>query len=712
MTTTDYSVPAPASTRGSHRLNKLFAPTSVALVGASDRSAWSIHIHNALGVYGFPGSVFYVNPRGGTAHGHTLVTSLAELPVVPDLVFVMVPASAVIGVLEEAAVLGVPAAEILSSGFAEIGPAGAALQDQVKALADRTGMAILGPNNLGFTNVHAKVGLNPTQDTTPLRAGPVAMISQSGNLAGQIQTLARSFDVGLSLIVSTGNEVDVTAAEVIDYLADDPNTQAIGVFLETIRHPDEFRAGAERARANGKLVIVLKAGRSEAAARSAMAHTGALVGDDKVIEAALTASGVIRVDTLEDLLATADVYTRVGAVAGRNLGVISISGGAGDIASDLAEPAGLQLPDIAADTHAELTALLPDYGTAQNPLDMTGLVVGVPDLFGDGLAIFERDPNFDMVIAITEAEHYAQSLEDGMLPALLRAADASSVPTLLVTTTVHSISPETLNLRGQRKMPAVSWGLERVISALSRLADWSEYPTSEGVIPPPEVDAADLGARVGVWSEARSRALLKRNGVPAVPSVIVSTGEGAVAAVAGLNGPFALKVVSDEIPHKSDVGGVRLGIAADDLTSEVDQLLSVIASNAPTATIDGVMISPMRVGGVELLVGVVRDPEWGCVLAIAMGGIWTEVLQDVQRVALPASADTIRTAILSLRSAPLLTGARGATPVDLDRLTEVVDSIARTAQGLGTNLAALEVNPLRVDGSTIEALDAMVVWND
>ena len=689
---------------GRHRLSPLFEPTSVALVGASDRNGWSGLVHSALSLYGFGGTVYYVNPRGGTAHDQPLATSLSALPEVPDLVFVMVPAPAVLGVLEEAARLGTPAAEILSSGFAEVGGEGVALQNRVARLAAESGMAVLGPNNLGFANVTSRIGLTPTVGTGPLPAGRIAMISQSGNLAGQISTLARTFDVGLSLIASTGNEVDVTVGDIIDYLVEDEPTAAIGVFAETLRRPDEFRAACERAHRAGKPVIVLKAGRSEAAARSALAHTGALVGDDAVVDAALASAGVIRVDTLEDLLATADVFTRIGPVHGRKLGIVSISGGAGDIAGDLAEPLDLELPALAPETVRALQEVLPDYGTAQNPLDMTGAVVAQQGLFGDGLRILATDPGIDAVLAITEADHLARTLDDGMLPGLLDAAAGSPVPALLTSTTVHAFGERTIALRRERDMPAVGWGIDRTLAALARLADHAERPLRA-----PAPDAAPVAldsSAAGTWSEARSRLLLAGAGVPVVPAQLITD------TVSVEPGSYALKIVSADLPHKSDVGGVRLDVPAADVPAAVADMLRAVAAARPAARLDGVLVGPMRRGGVELIVGVVRDAEWGPVLAIGMGGVWTEVLGDVQRVALPADDRAIERALRRLRCFPLLDGARGTDPIDLADLVRTIAAIADLAVRLGPRLAALEVNPLRAAADGIEALDALVVWND
>jgi succinyl-CoA synthetase beta subunit len=299
-----------------------------------------------------------------------------------------------------------------------------------------------------------------------------------------------------------------------------------------------------------------------------------------------------------------------------------------------------------------------------------------------------------------------------MLGPLLKAAAGSPIPALLTTTTVQAVSAATRGVRDGHEWPTVSWGLERVVSAIANLESWSnnevleEPPATSPVIP------NLYGEPVGTWSETRSRALLSDHGVPVVPAVQAGEPEGAESVMKDQEGPFALKIVSDDIPHKSDVGGVLLNVPRTEIESAIRSMLDDVAEASPTARIDGIMISPMRTGGVELLVGVVRDPEWGCVLAIAMGGIWTEVLNDVQRLALPTTPAKIRLALESLRSAPLLHGARGTRPVEIEALTAVIASIADVAVALGDKLAALEVNPLRADGNVIEALDAMVVWTE
>lgn len=696
-----------------HRLGRLLRPRSVALVGASDRSNWSTRIHDALGVIGYAGAVHYVNPKGGTAHGHPLHRSVRDLPEVPDLAYVMVPAAAVLDALTDAAEAGVRAAVILSSGFAETGPEGAARQAELAALADKHDMVVLGPNSLGYVSAQARIALKPFQRGEALLPGPIGVVSQSGNITVALINMARSFDVGLSYMVSTGNEMDVALADVVDFLAEDPATWVIAVFAESFKEPHAFLRACLKARAAGKPVVVLKVGRSEAAARAALAHTGALVGDDAVVDAFLHAAGAIRVSSLEDLLATADLFARTGPVAGNGIAVLAMSGGTCDIVADRAEEIGLALPEFGPETIAALQAVLPDFASAQNPLDVTGAAVVDDELFGAALAIVARDPRVHATIAYGEMDHQAPDSEWGVrcLSNLVAAVQTAPSPATLANTTVRSLSGRTRELRAELSAPFAFGGVDRTLPALRQIVDWSHRPTWTG--PWAERRAVDLpAAPVGVWSETISRALLEQFAIPVVDGAVARTPAEAGDAARLLGGRVALKVVSADILHKSDVGGVSLDVDAATVEEESARLLARVRVAAPDAAVDGVLVTPMVADGLDLLIGVVRDPAWGCVMALGLGGIWAEVFRDVRRIALPASAEAVLEAVRGLRAAPLLQGARGTTPVDLDALVDIIGRIGSLALALGEDMAAVEVNPLRIDGSRITALDAAVVWRE
>lgn len=690
-----------------HRLTRLLSPKSIAIVGASDRSNWSHRIHDALDVIGYRGEVYYVNPKGGTAHGRTLHRSVKEIGVVPDLAYVMVPEKAVLPAMTDVVESGVPAAVVLSSGFAEVGAEGRAKQDELAALARAHDVVVLGPNALGYVNAPGRVALKPFQRGEELLEGSIGVVSQSGNITVAIINLARSFHIGMSYMVSTGNEMDVNVGDVVDYLADDPDTRAIAVFAETFQDPHQFLRACRKARAAGKPVVVLKVGRSEAAARSAMAHTGSLVGDDAVIDAFLHAAGAIRVSSIEDLLVTADLFAHTGPIAGDGLAVLTISGGTCDITADSAEDHGVHLPDFTPETAARLAEILPDYATPQNPLDVTGAATVDRELFARSLAIVTEDPNVHVALAVHELDHHAPDSEWGResLANLAEAARKAPTPAVFVNTTVRHLSNATRQIRTDLAAPHVFGGLDRVIPAVARLMEWHRRPHESSPEHPPASPAGSRERR-GTWSEVDSRNLLAGNGIPIVPGHLVTTPEEAAHAARTLATTVAIKVVAPDLPHKTDAGGVALDIAPEDTAAVAHSLL-----DKGIAT-DGLLITPMRPAGVDLLVGVLRDPDWGCVLALGLGGIWTEILRDVRRVALPTTRDSIRAALLDLRAAPLLHGERGTTPVDLDVLVDVIADLGDLALALGDDLVTLEVNPLRATGSTVEALDAVVVWRD
>jgi len=700
------------------RLRHLFEPRSVALVGASDRSSWSHLIHTALTVGGFNGAVHYVNPRSPTAHGRPTVARLGDLEAPIDLAYVMVPQSGVLSVLAEAADAGITNAVVLTAGFAEAGPDGQRAQREMEELAARRGLAILGPNTLGFVNVPRRVSLFPGAANWSIQPGSVGLASQSGALGGTLMGYFAAEHIGLSLLVSTGNEAVVTLTDVVDYLVDEENTRAIALFIEAIRKPAELLRVADRALGAGKPIIALKVGRSELSARTAAAHTGAMVGDDRVIDAVFRQSGIIRVDSLEQLVVTAAVLAQTGPLRGRRLGVASISGGACDIIADRSEDEGIQLPDFAERTVAGLAELMPDYGTAHNPLDVTGAAVRDPNLFGQTLELIGTDGGIDVLLCqmgVTVEQ------EPGVLTeSLVNIASAlrrAPVPTVFSPATGEGLPVEHRDLVTKLGLPFVGGGLDLVLSGLGRAMWWSDLHRQRqtertSVISGGVRSAPEAEERTGHWSEERARRLLEANGVPMVPSILATDADGAVHAAEQLGYPVVLKVVSPDLLHKSDIGGVRLDLRDEpSVRGAFADILAAATRLSPPPRVEGVLVSPMRRGGVELLAGIVRDPVWGQVLAVGLGGVWTEIFNDVSLRILPVTAADVGAMLGELKGAALLRGARGSTAVDQDALVDVVLRIATLAHTLRENLESLEINPLRADGSQIEGLDALLTWS-
>ncbi|MEU7748401.1 acetate--CoA ligase family protein [Nonomuraea sp. NPDC049158] len=709
----------------------LFNPGSIALVGATDKSGWSISTLLNLRTYGFAGPVHLVNPRGGTVHGAPAHRSLAEVPAPVDLAYVMVPTAAVLGVLREGAKLGIRCYVILTAGFGEAGVEGARLESEISAFAAENDLTILGPNGNGYINAAAGITPYGLPIPQPLLRGSVGVVLQSGALASSVLGFAQARNVGISLLTSMGNESVVSVTDVVDHLVDDPATKVIALFLETIRDPAEFSRVARRALLAGKPIVALKIGRSRLASHTAQAHTGALVGDDDVIDAALRQLGVIRVRSLEDLVITAGLLASVGPLPGRRVGVVTPSGGASEIIADRAEDEGLELPPFAPSTVARLAEIVPSFGTVQNPLDVTGYVLIDRTLLGRALEAVTTDPGIDLVMLLSEPPRVAPpdpAPVFALYAASARRIAESPVPVVVVSNVLTDITEFGRAVQGETGFPYVVGGIEHGMSAIGAAVRWSAAhtralaladPVSGGAAavaseeaaltgaPAPAISRAEaaLVGAVGVWGEHRAAALLTSAGVPVVPSELVGDEVAAVAAAERFGFPVVLKTAAEGLGHKSDVGGVRLGLSSpDEVRLAYRDVVAALGGEAAA------LVQPQRDGGVELLVGVVRDPAWGLTLAVGLGGIWVEVLRDTALRILPVDARSVREALTELRGAALLRGVRGGEPADLDAVAEVVARVAAFAESLGDRLESLEINPLLVRGSRVEALDALVTW--
>jgi len=701
------------------RLTSLFRPRSVALVGASDKSTFSLLAYRNLVEFGLGDRTHLVNRRGATTHGRPTVTSCAHIGEPVDVAYLMVPQAAMLEALHDAAEAGIRNACVLSSGYAEAGEAGRAAQAELVAHAASLDMVLLGPNHLGFANFTDGVPVCSVPGL-PQQAGPVALLSQSGASSSAMLDFASMANVGLSYLVTLGNEAMITAGHVLDFLVDDPGTRAVAMFMETVRDPAVFRRAARRAAAAGKAVVVLKAGSSALSARTAAAHTGALVGDDRVISSVFADLGVIRVDSIEDMLISAGAAAALGRLDRPGIGIVSISGGACDIVADRAEDLGAALPELAAPTRDALAEIMPAYGTVQNPLDVTGAAVIDPTIFTRAIEVMSADPSIGVVGIINtlpwtdpgpqSRPYHGQVFVD----AIGAGMQVASGPTAYINQVMLPVTDYTRASMEHGQVPYVLPGLRQAVVALRNVAWWSEVTRT-----PPAVAAGALasvpvpapGERRGHWPEDAARRLLSDAGVPVVPACLVSSADEAVKAAAGIGGPLAVKIVSADIVHKSDIGGVRLNVHPDErAVREAYRAVTAAAAAVGSGAAADVLISPMRTGGTELLVGVVRDPAWGPMLAVAVGGIFVEVLQDSALVPLPVTTAQARHMLGTLRGRALLDGARGGAPADLSALSAVIARIGDLAAALGDDLESLEVNPLWVDGATIEALDAVVTW--
>jgi acyl-CoA synthetase (NDP forming) len=687
-------------------LGRVLTPRNVAIVGARDSSPTSYGVVEALHRVGFTGRLFAVNRAAEPAHGLPTAATCRQIGEPVDAAVLLVPAHAVGEVLDDVGAAGISTALVFSSGWAETGPDGAADQQALVECARALGITLIGPNCLGFLNVTARTGTWIASVPPDLEPGSVAIVSQSGGTGNALADLAAEYGIGLSYVVTTGNEAMLTTTDVVEYLVDDANTSSIAIFAEAIAEPARFLAAAARARERGKAIVILKAGSSEIAARNAVSHTGSLVGDDRVIDAALRQVAAIRVRSLEELVVTAAVTARAGVLRSPGVAVVSMSGGSVDVIADEAERLGLDLPQFDEASAQDIRGVLPEFATVQNPLDVTGGSLG--DEFEQVLKIVDRQDDFGVVAVLCNVPAYdscKKATIDGLINTVGRGLASITTPGFVLSQTVahlNAIGRSSTTTAGLTALPGLAIG----IAALANLSNWSAKVPVRPVQPEPSAER-----RADAVSEWAARELLEPFGVPFVPAALARSADEAAVAAARFGGPVAVKLVSPDVMHKSDVGAVRLGVEGDvDVRRAFEEVIASAAANVAGLRVEGVQISPMRMGGVELLVGVSRDPQWGPVIAVGLGGLLVEVLQDVALRLLPVSAADIGEMLGELRGAQVLDGVRGEPGVDRGALVAAIGRIADAAWKLGAQLDSLEINPLRVDHDGAEALDALVAF--
>jgi acetate---CoA ligase (ADP-forming) len=683
---------APPATR--RDLRALFAPASVAIVGASDDPVkWGNWLARGALRAEHRRAVHLVNQRGGEVLGRPAHRSLHDVPAPPELVVLAVPSPAVEQSVDDALAAGARAIVAITAGEAD-GDAGgardAALAERVRA----AGAVLVGPNCLGVFDAGAELDLVPAS----LPRGGIGLLSQSGNLALELALLAAEAGLGFSRFVSLGNQADLEAPELIRALAEHPETELIAVYTEDFRDGRAFAQAAQAAREAGKPVVLMAVAHTEATARAVRSHTGALASDAAAIDAACRAAGIARVRAPQELVDLADGLLRARATAGRRIAVLSDGGGHGGIAAGLAEAAGLELPSLGPQLADGLRAGLPRSAAVANPIDLAG--GGERDIhtFDFTARALLRSGEVDAVLLTGYFGGYGEYSdamgreEVAVGEALGDAAAGSGRPIVVHSMYPHAAVARTLRARG---VP-VFRSIERAVAVLARLAEHGERPPA-GVpdLPAPAAPAAGTGY-------AEARALLEHAGVPFTPARTVASADEAAAAGAALGYPVALKALG--ALHKSDAGGVVLGLRDEPaLRAAVARLVARLAP--PAYSVE--RMAPVA-DGVGLLVGARWDARFGPVALAGLGGVHTELLGDAAVALAPLDEAQALRMLLSLRSAPLLRGARGRPPLNVDAAAAALATLSRVAAA-HPELCELEVNPLLVLAEGVVGLDARAV---
>ena len=704
------------------RLRALFGARRIAVVGASPSSSWAGNLMGSLKLAGGVKELTFVHPKYDTLFDRPTVPSLRELAEPVDLAFVMVGPNRVESILEDASAAGIKNAVVLAAGYGETGQDGQDRQRQLAQLAIDLDVTVLGPNTIGFIN--ATDGVAPwavASHVAPL-AGPISAAFESGSMARATYEFAQAHGVGSSLWASVGNSAVLTSLDILEYLIEDEATRCIALFLETVREPDRLLALGRRALEADKPIVAFKAGRSEEGMRSAMAHTGAMATDDAVVDAAFKQGGIVRVRSIEELMSTAGLLGHTRRLPrGRRMGVVTSSGGGCNIIADLASVHGLSLPPWQPETVDRLRGQLPDFASVLNPLDTTGFgharARPRPTKAEDDLMeLAVTDPGIDflfsMMTPLPPVRPEDPTFIESRMQIIGDIVRGAPVPIFLSSNTCLDVAEYPAHLLAENDLFLLP-GADLAMASIGHLMRWVDQrdrilanpaPVPGGTVPLP------TGTPGGAWAEDEGRQLLAAAGVPVAPARLARSAAEAAEAAREFGVPVALKVCSRDIPHKSDVGGVLLGVAGPDAAAAAyERICTQVTGALPQAEVRGVLVSPMRPPGLELLVGITVDPVFGPVLAVGLGGIWVEVLKDTSLRVLPVDRPTVRAMVGELQAAAMFTGARGTEPVDLDALAEVVVAVGTAALSLGGALDTLEVNPLRISEAGIEALDVLVV---
>lgn len=681
-------------------------PRSVAVIGASeDLGKFGGRLYRSLLAHRFAGEVYPINPVRETLFGRRAYASVAATPEPPDLVVMAVPRDKVLGEVEAAARHGARGAIVITAKFADAGTEGAALERELVAAARTHGMRLIGPNCLGIISPAHQVVLcsSPALEVDRLPVGRIGFVSQSGALMATVFDRAMAMGVGFSHAVSVGNQADLEATDFVDFLIEDPATQVICSYVEGVKDPARFAAAAARARAAGKPWLLVKAGRTEAGVAAAFSHTASIAGSHAVFAAVCREEGITLLDEPAAMLALAAMQVQHPGAAVRRVAVVTTSGGGGALAADALTARGVALARFTPETRTALDAFYPP-GQANNPVDLGGRKFDeAADVAQHTARIVSADAGTDaLLIPITTApmlQRLAGELADGL------AGDGAPTrkPAIVVVQPGRAGDGARQVLR-ERGVPFTDAGAE-ALDALCAWAARSAAAPRRAAQPSPAWMPPALPAP-GVHDEAASKAWLAQAGVPVNAAEPVATRADAVAAARRLGYPVVLKLVSPDVVHKSDVGGVHLNLRDDAAVgSAFDAIASALQAAQPQARFDGVSVQAQVGGGLELIVGARRDAQFGPVLVLGAGGVWVDLLPQRVLLRAPVHRDDARAALQALPLWPVLAGARG-TPLAVDAVLDTIERVSWLAQSLAAHDFELDLNPLIVSTQGCCAVDA------
>lgn len=691
-------------------LAPLFDPKVIAIIGASD----NIHKFGGRPIRfmkeaGYAGTIYPINPRGGMIQGLQAYTDIREVPDTVDMCVVTVPAPLVVEAVRNCAAAGVRSVVIFSSGFSEVSEEGAQWQAELAAIAESSGMRLVGPNCMGVLNAATfAVGTfaSSFEHGWP-KPGNISVISQSGAVGGHIMVLSRERGLGVRNWITTGNEVDVDVADCIAFCAEDPGTTVIAAYIEGTRKPDRLMDAFATARANGKAVVMMKVGSSEVGAVAASSHTASLAGADAIYDAMFRQYGVCRVYSLDEMLDVSAAASAGQFPARNRLGIVTISGGIGVLMSDIAAQHDLEVPELPAKAQKALKKLMP-LAAVRNPVDTTAQMLNDMPVFEGSLRTMLSVGDCDAILIFLSTVGFSERMI-GQITEVLERVRRDFPDDLMILSLVCRL-PDRQYLESLKYL--VIEDPNRAIRAIAALIGFGRSFIRADGDAPPKLPAGAIAPPRRALSEVEAAEILAQAGLPMAPGRLASSPDDAARAAMEVGYPVVLKIVSADIQHKSDIGAVKLNLrSVDEVRSGYQAIMVAVGRYAADAAIDGVLVAPMISGGVETIIGVHRDPVFGPVVLFGLGGIFVEVLKDVTFRVAPFGLDEAHRMIDEVRGRALLDGVRGQPAADVDALAQGLSQLSVYAAAHADVIESIDINPflIKAKGEGAVAVDALIL---
>jgi acetate---CoA ligase (ADP-forming) len=705
------------TTHVQENLKAMFEPQSIAIIGASRKKEAVGHgiLMNLLEAY--KGDIFPVNPKTESIEGHKCFDSIESIPTSIDLAIIVVKNTFTAKIMEQCAAKGVKAVIIISAGFKETGDAGKALEDQVIAIAEENNIAVLGPNCLGLINTSPSISMNASFAPCMPPVGNIALISQSGAICTAILDYARGKHIGFSKFISVGNKACLGELELLRYLKDDPDTDVVLMYIEDLSHGREFIELARDFAAKKKPILVIKSGRTAQGAKAASSHTGSLMGSDEVYDAIFKQAGVIRVNSMEDLFDFATAFAHQNLPNSNNTAIVTNAGGPGIMATDACVQYGLEIAELEESTISYFKETLPAAANVYNPVDVIGDAQS--DRYKIVLERLIEDKNVDSIIALltpqsmTDIENIARTISE---------IDKKTEKPIVASFMGEVLVKPGITILEKDKIPHYTFpkSAAKAVSTMSKYKSWTER--SYGAVESFSVDVDkvhDIIAKARAAGKTfltinESMDIFRAYKMPLLPYCFASSREEALTHSKEVGYPMAMKIVSEDVIHKFDMGGVALNISSDEeMISTYDAMISGIKRKLPDANIEGVFMQKMGAKGKEVILGMNRDPQFGPVIMFGLGGIYVEALKDVSFRLAPLDDFSIRSMIKEIHAYAILEGIRGEKPVDFTMMIECIKKLSQLSCD-HPEIDEIDINPLLAYEESLGAhvIDARIILTE